>query len=78
MGRPSLYNSTRLAQWLKAKGRNRVDFATELGCSAWRVSALCKGEKPSGELALKIVKATDGAVTLDDLFGVMAEPGAAA
>lgn len=68
MGRPAIYTSSRLSQWLQQKGKSRAQFAEELGCSAWRVSAICKGESPGPDLARKIVALTAGAVTFDDLF----------
>ena len=64
----------KLADWLKRTGMTQGALAERLGISQGRVSQLAKGATPSLELALKIARVTDGAVTARD-FALHMEEG---
>lgn len=59
----------RLAEYLKANGIKRGDFAREIEVSAGWITSLCEGTGwPSRDVAEKIVRATGGVVTADDFL----------
>jgi len=60
----------KLAEYLDVKGIKRAEFAERIGVSPGRVSQLCSGGWPSGDVAEKIVAVTGGAVTADDFLPV--------
>ena len=74
-GRPPKTLSHRLAQWLRDTGRTRASFAREINgaelgvqVSEQRLHNICRGDDPGAPLARAIVKLTDGAVTMADLY----------
>lgn len=69
VGRPATNNQTRLAQWLRLTGRTRTSFAREIGEEPKWIARICQGKRqPSPEIARKIVAATNGEVTLEDIY----------
>lgn len=66
--------SMRLAEYLKANGIKRGDFARDVGISAGWVTSLCDGGGwPSRDVAERIARATDGNVTADDFLPTLTE-----
>lgn len=64
----------KLSQWLDEQGIHRIRFAMLAGISQPYVTELCQGSKwPSRDVAVKIMKATAGAVTPNDFLD---QPGA--
>lgn len=59
---------TRLSQWLKQQRKKRLEFARELDTSPANVTRWCEGRPPSARWARKIVEATNGGVTIADLY----------
>ena len=63
----------RLSEYLDQTGENESEFSRRSGVSQQTVNRLCRGRGgPRGGTALKIERATDGLVSLEDL--VEAEP----
>lgn len=60
----------KLSEYLDREGIKRGDFAERIGVSPGRVTQLCDGGWPSGEVAEKIVLETGGAVTADDFLPI--------
>ena len=59
----------KLSEYLKNEGLTQEQFAKKLGKSQTLISAYCTGSMmPPRQTALKIVKITDGQVTLSDLW----------
>lgn len=57
-----------LDQYLSDKGITEPVFAAAAGLSQSYVNRLRKGAKPSWDTINKVVKATGGAVTVNDFF----------
>lgn len=48
----------------------RPEFAEKVGCSVLHLSRIVRGKlRPGSDLAMKIVTALDGAVTLEEVLG---------
>lgn len=63
----------KLDEYLRRSGTKEEAFAAELGTTQASVNRYRSGRrKPRPAMACRIVKATDGAVTLEDLYS---EPG---
>jgi len=59
----------KLAEYLEAKGIKRGEFAASIGVTGGWITSLCDGSGwPSRDVAEKIARATDGAVTADDFL----------
>jgi DNA-binding transcriptional regulator YdaS (Cro superfamily) len=57
-----------LKAWIKLSGTKPKDFARKLGCQLTTIYRYMSGQRsPSLLQAVEIKRATDGAVTLDDL-----------
>lgn len=67
-----------LNDWFQKSGVSRSAFAVKVGCSPARITQLCSGEAPRPALAHRIVDATNGEVTLADLYPPQASRSAAA
>lgn len=58
-----------IKDFLKANGLTQKQLAEKAGCTAGAISHLCTGRrKPRPEIARRIVKATKGKVSLNDLY----------
>lgn len=58
-----------LAEWLKSKGIRRYKFAATIGVSPSLITDYCDGRIwPGKDRVEAIVRATDGAVTANDLL----------
>lgn len=61
----------KLKEYLKLKGLKQKAFAAEAGVSEARISRIVRGQVEPGKDAIrKIVRATGGAVRIDDLWKV--------
>lgn len=59
----------KLAEYLESKGIKRGEFAQSIGVTGGWITSLCDGSGwPSKEVAERIVRATEGAVTADDFL----------
>ena len=61
-----------LDHYLSAAEIKEADFAEQIGTTQSTVNRLRKGQIPSRDLMVAIVKATDGQVTANDFYGVAA------
>lgn len=61
-----------LNHYLETATMTEADFAKLIGSTQSTVNRLRKGQIPSRDLMVSIVKATDGQVTANDFFGVAA------
>jgi plasmid maintenance system antidote protein VapI len=58
-----------LEQYLFIKKIKQKDFAKKVGCSQAHISVICaKKRRPSPDMAIKMVEATAGEVSLTDLL----------
>lgn len=59
----------KLAAWLELKGIKRGEFAQSIGVTGGWITSLCDGSGwPSREVAERIARITEGAVTADDFL----------
>jgi len=59
----------KLAEYLESKSIKRGEFAALIGVTGGWITSLCDGSGwPSREVAEKIARATEGAVTADDFL----------
>lgn len=69
----------KLSTYLKLDGRTATDLAALTGCAVSTITRAAKGEiTPSRDLMVKLIDATDGAVTPNDFFEVPEASQAAA
>lgn len=69
----------KLADYLSSTGVTQADFAQRIGVHQSAVTRYVAGHRiPKPQTAMKITKATGGAVTIEDLFDVTAPPEAGA
>lgn len=58
-----------LADYINSKGMKRSAFAASIGVSPTIITQWCAGDAwPSAEMAMRIIEATDGAVTPNDFL----------
>lgn len=63
----------KLADWLKSTGTKRYAFAEAIGVRASMITEYCEGRMwPGRDKVEAIVKATNGAVTANDLLSAEA------
>ena len=63
----------KLADYLSSTGVTHADFAQRIGVHQTAVTRYVAGRRiPKPQIAMKITKATGGAVTIEDLFDVPA------
>lgn len=67
----------KLRDWIEKTGTKQTDLASIVGCSRARITQICAGEIPAARLAVAIVDATKGKVTLNDLMRPSADTVAA-
>ena len=60
----------RLAEYLERLPETQTAFARRAGLTQAAVSAICRGGGARAEVALKIIEATSGKVSLHDLVPV--------
>ena len=59
---------TALAKHLEATGQAQSAFAKRVGVTQATISRIVHGRIPGPRLVKRIIAATDGSVTLDDLY----------
>ncbi|MDF1720542.1 MAG: helix-turn-helix transcriptional regulator [Minwuia sp.] len=65
----------KLNDWMAEKGMTSTQFAALIGCRESTVSMYLNGKRmPRLNLMRKIIEATGGAVTADDMFGTRTAP----
>ena len=68
----------KLSEYLETNGIKRGEFASSIGVSGGWITMLCDGSGwPSRDVAERIARVTEGAVTADD-FLVLEDPEARA
>lgn len=63
-----------LKRWLRDKGEKQEDFAVRVRTSAASISRVVNGMAPGPALARRIVQATGGEVTFNDIYDPASEP----
>lgn len=53
--------------FLEHKNKSKTDFANDVGISRKQLYRLIDGDLPHADVALMIIRATEGIVTLEDL-----------
>ncbi len=64
----------KLDRWLKVNDISQADFARAIGMDPASVSRVVTGRQwPSAEMMIQIVERTEGKVTANDVFAVVAK-----
>lgn len=59
----------RLADYLRSRDESQVAFARRTGIPQATINGICNGAGTRSDTALRIIHATGGLVTLEDLIG---------